>query len=39
MIQIGKQFDVSDTTIRKWCKKYGLPYKKEDIQRMKIKEK
>lgn len=23
-LQIGKQFDVSDNTIRKWCKKHGL---------------
>ena len=24
-VQIGKEYDVSDTTIRKWCKFYGLP--------------
>lgn len=30
--QIGKQFNVSDNTIRKWCKKYNLPYRKTDIK-------
>ena len=29
---IGKQFGVSDNTIRKWCDSYGLPRKKVDIQ-------
>lgn len=29
---IGKQFNVSDNTIRKWCKYYGLPYKKREIK-------
>lgn len=29
---IGEQFGVSDNTIRKWCKSYGLPYKKSEIQ-------
>ena len=27
--QIGKQFGVSDNTVRKWCKRYGLPTKKD----------
>ena len=30
-VQIGKDYGVSDNTIRKWCKGYGLPYKKKDI--------
>ena len=30
--QIGKIFNVSDNTIRKWCKKYGLPYRKKDMK-------
>lgn len=30
-LQIGKQYSVSDNTIRKWCKSYGLPYRKIDI--------
>lgn len=28
---IGKQYNVSDNTIRKWCKRYNLPYRKKDI--------
>ena len=28
---IGKQFNVTDNTIRKWCVKYNLPTKKKDI--------
>lgn len=30
--QIGKQFNVSDNTIRKWCDKFNLPRKKSDIK-------
>lgn len=30
--QIGKKFEVSDNTIRKWCKKFGLPTKVSDIK-------
>lgn len=29
--EIGRQFSVSDNTIRKWCIKYGLPSKKSEI--------
>ena len=29
--QIGKMFGVTDNTIRKWCKKYGLPFRRRDI--------
>lgn len=25
-VQIGKEYNVSDNTIRKWCKFYGLPF-------------
>ena len=28
---IGKMFNVSDNGIRKWCKRYGLPYTKKEI--------
>lgn len=28
MIQIGKKFGVTDNTIRKWCKSYGINFKK-----------
>lgn len=31
MIQIGKKYNVSDNAVRKWCKKYDLPYKQKDI--------
>lgn len=29
MLQIGKQFGVSDNAIRKWCKKYGIESKRK----------
>lgn len=29
--QIGKKFNVTDNSIRKWCDKYNLPRKKKDI--------
>ena len=28
---LGRRFGVSDSTIRKWCKGYGLPYKHSDL--------
>lgn len=28
--KIGRQFDVTDNTVRKWCKAYGLPYHSKD---------
>lgn len=28
---IGKMFNVTDNAVRKWCKNYGLPYKRNDI--------
>ena len=31
-VDIGKEFGVSDNTIRKWCKKYQLPYQKKRIK-------
>lgn len=30
-VQIGKQYNVSDNTIRKWCKKLNLPYQSRKI--------
>lgn len=30
-VQIGKDFGVSDNTIRKWCEKFNLPKRKIDI--------
>lgn len=29
---IGKTYGVSDNTIRRWCKAYGLPHRKKDMQ-------
>lgn len=31
-LSIGKKFNVSDNTIRKWCDKYNLPRRKKDIK-------
>ena len=28
---IGKEYGVTDNTIRKWCKFYQLPYRKKDL--------
>ena len=36
MTQIGKMFGVSDNAIRKWCKKYNLPFSKKDINKLKM---
>lgn len=33
--EIGRKYGVSDNTIRKWCKKYGLPYKSTEIKKIK----
>lgn len=32
-LSIGKRFNVSDNTIRNWCKYYGLPNKKSEIKK------
>ncbi len=32
-LSIGVQFDVSDNSIRNWCKKYNLPFKKTEINK------
>lgn len=29
--RIGKIFGVTDNSVRKWCKKYGLPFRKRDL--------
>lgn len=31
-LSIAKQFEVTDNTIRNWCKKYKLPFKKSEIK-------
>lgn len=32
MVKIGEKYSVSDNAVRKWCKRYGLPYKYQDIK-------
>lgn len=29
--KVGKYFGVSDSTIKKWCKSYGIPYLKDEL--------
>lgn len=29
---LGKKYNVSDNTIRKWCKNYKIPYRKKDLK-------
>lgn len=33
-LEIGRIYNVSDNAVRKWCKSYGLPYRKKDIKEM-----
>ena len=33
-VAIGKLYNVSDNAIRKWCKKYGLPFHTKDLKNM-----
>lgn len=30
-VEVGRMFSVSDNSIRKWCKSYGLPHRKKDL--------
>lgn len=30
-LELGKMYSVSDNAVRKWCKSYGLPYRKKDL--------
>lgn len=30
-VKIAEMYNVSDNTVRKWCKKYNLPYKHKDL--------
>lgn len=32
--EIGRMFGVNDNSVRKWCKRYDLPYRAKDIQAM-----
>lgn len=31
LIEIGRMYNVTDSAVRGWCKKYNLPYRKKDI--------
>lgn len=31
-IKIGRMYGVTDNSVRKWCKKYGLPFRRNDIK-------
>lgn len=33
-VDVGKEFGVSDKTVSKWCKAYGLPHLKKDIVKL-----
>lgn len=33
-VSLGKKYGVTDNAIRKWCKSFNLPYKKEDIKKI-----
>lgn len=35
-VEIGKKFDVSDNTVRKWCQKFGLPYKTSVVKSLTV---
>ncbi len=35
MTQIGRMYGVSSNSVKKWCKKYDLPYLKQDIAKLK----
>lgn len=34
-VKIGKFYGVSDNSVRKWCKSYGLPFRKSEISKLK----
>ena len=34
--EIGRMFNVSDNAVRKWCKKYGLPFLKKDVKQFRM---
>ena len=35
LVKIGKKYGVSDNAVRKWCKKYDLPFRYNDIKNFK----
>ena len=36
LTEISRQYNVSYTAVKSWCKKYGLPYKKKDIENLRL---
>ena len=34
-VKVGEKYGVSDNAVRKWCKKYTLPYIKKDLDKLK----
>lgn len=34
-VELGKIYNVSDTTIKKWCKSYNIPYTKQGFKKLK----
>lgn len=34
MKKVGKKYGVSDNSIRRWCKKYELPYRAQEIEKL-----
>lgn len=34
-VELGKKFNVSDNTIKKWCKSYNIPYTKQGFKKLK----
>lgn len=35
-VAIGKMYNISDNAVRKWCRTYGLPSRRQDIAKLKI---
>ena len=34
--EIGRMFNVSDNAVRKWCKKYSLPFSRKDVRQFRM---
>lgn len=35
-LQIAREYEVTDNAVRKWCKKYGLPFNRNDLKRWRL---
>lgn len=33
-VELGKKYGVTESAIRKWCKKYNLPFRRRDIKKL-----